>query len=326
MQRKVQAALANSVFVGHKHRLNVGLPGVAMRLAAVIIPVIIPVVGFCVQARADIAPEIFSGGTGIEIDRTEASATALAAKIEMKKERVTITLHSTAAGAFAVVDATFSMSASTPAKLPVVFPGAGVPVGGGYAVHPPLVGFHAFVDGKPVASTDKEITHSSLSGPPGREYTTHRSESWHKFPATIDDDTVIRVRYAVQASALRNDDGFETGTHASVSYILHTGALWAKDIGAVIVEVKGAGVDVNATSLRTMSMAHVSLVSLTGDGAPPSVQPVGAVRTADAITWTATQLEPTANDDVEVVFPRGAAASSGSPSPPLAELMRAAAR
>ena len=297
-----------------------------MRFAAVVVVTAWMVVS--PAARADIAPDTFHGGSGLQIDPAQPDATALAGKIQMKKERVTITLHQTPQGAFAVVDAAFSMSGppGKAAALKIAFPGQGVRVGGAFVVHPPLIGFRAFVDGKPVAVHVDEKTHTSKSGPPGREYSRSRTETWHGFPAAVDDDTTIRVRYAVAAAGVRDSDGADVEPWASVSYILHTGALWAGDIGEAVVEVKAApGVDLTATSLRTLSMPPVSLVSLKGDGPPPPVVPAGAVRSGAAITWTAQHLEPTPGDDVEVVFP-GRAGSWGAPSAELAALMAAAVR
>ena len=276
---------------------------------------------FAVAARADIAPDTFHGGTGLQLDAKDAASSKAVAKIQMKKERVTITLHHTAEGAFAVVDATFHMTAPSPTKLRVVFPGAGVKVGEQFAVHPTLVGFRAFVDGKPVAVKDDEQTHTTKGGPPGREYSKRRTETWHAFAAAVDDDTTIRVRYALSSSGV-NDNGY-----ASVSYILHTGALWAKDIEEAILSVEAAGgVDLARTSLRTMAMPPVSFVSLSSDQPPPPVMPAGAVRSGSAITFTATHLEPTDKDDVEVVFPSSAPSSWGAPSPALAALMLEAVR
>jgi hypothetical protein len=274
-------------------------------------------------ALADISPDVFHGGTGIQLSDPEA-----AAKIEMKKERVTITLHNSKEGAFAVVDATFAMSGPKAGQtLQIVFPGEGVMVGGAFAAHPRVIGFQAFVDGKPVAAKDDEKTHSSKSGPPGREYTKTRREVWHGFGAAIDDDTTIRVRYAVAAAGARDGGGSDVDGYGSVSYILHTGAAWAKDIGEAIIEVKaGADVDLKGTSLRTQAMAPVSFVSLSGDKPPSPTTPPAAIRTAAAITLTLLHLEPTEKDDVEVVFPSTAPMSWGPPSEPLAALMAVASR
>ncbi len=279
------------------------------------VPAVVVVVSalLAVPAAADIAPDVFHGGSGIEVDDPD-----VAAGIEMKKEHVVITLHNSQEGAFAVVDATFSMSAAglAPAQLKVLFPGGGVRVGG--AVHPKLSAFHAFVDGKPVAIRADDKTHTSKSGPPGREYTKSRTETWHEFPAVVDDDTTIRVRYAVAASSVRDAEGYEDRTRASVSYILHTGALWAKAIGAATIEIRaGDNVDLKGASLRTLSMPAVI-------GAPP-VLPAGAVRSADAITWTQTQLEPSEDDDVEVVFASAGPTFRADPSEELAKAMAAAA-
>ncbi|MDP2342016.1 MAG: hypothetical protein Q8O67_13745 [Deltaproteobacteria bacterium] len=283
---------------------------------------LVVVVAFSTAAAADIAPDTFHGGTGLQVQDPEA-----AAKIQMKKERVTITLHNAKEGAFAVVDATFSMSGPKATKLNIVFPGEGVKVGDAFRVHPRLIGFHAFVDGKPVASHDDVKDRSTKSGPPGREYTKHRSETWHGFPATVDDDTTIRVRYAVAAAGVRADENGDVNGYASVGYVLHTGALWAKDIGEATIEIKAAGdVDLKGSSLRSHGMPPVSFVSLTGDAPPPPVQPATAIRTPAAITWTLQNLEPTENDDVEVVFPSTAPATWGAPSEALAAVMTAAAR
>lgn len=276
-----------------------------------------------VPAVADIAPGVLTAGAGFAPPENDKAAQ----QIEMKSEHVVLTAHDSAAGPFVVVDATFKMAGKKPGRtLNVVFPGEGVMVGGAYVTHPRLVGFMAFVDGTPVASKDSTKTHSTQSGPPGREYTKTRTETWHAFSAPIDDDTTVRVRYAIAAESYGDRD---TGAapHARAQYILHTGALWAGAIGSATVEVKGVGVNVAATSLRTLSMSPPSLVSLAGPGAPPPVTPAGATRTPTSIVFTQTNLEPKDEDDVEVVFPSAHADNAwGRVSEELAAAMLAAVR
>ncbi len=289
---------------------------------------------FAPAVRADISPGVLIAGPGL------APPDGAAAKaLRMSREHVVIELHHTRDGAFAVVDATFWMtdvSTSVTTKkenkkqpatsLQITFPGDGVMVGGQYVTHPKLHGFRAFVDGKPVASKEDPKTFKTPAGPPGSGYTRSRIETWHVFPATIDDDTVIRVRYAVAADAVGNE---EQHAYASLQYILHSGGPWAGTIGEAVIEVRAAkangdsAVDLDKTSLRTMAMAPVSLVSLHSYGPPPPVLPAGAVRTKNAITWTQKELEPGDRDDVEVVFP---SAGTWDRSPGLAARMEAAAR
>jgi hypothetical protein len=284
--------------------------GAAMRLVVFIV--------FCAAAaRADIAPDVLAAGPGLAPAGDPRAAQAIA----MKKEHVVIALHDDQDGPFAVVDATFSMAAPQQTKLTVTFPGDGVRVGDVYAVHPKLYGFHAWVDGKPVATRADDKTFTTQAGPPSNPYTKTRHETWHTFPASIDDDTVIRVRYAVAATSVAYD---QAQGHAAVQYILHTGALWAGKIGEAVVEVKGVDVDIDATSLRTLAMPQVSLVSLKSARAP-TVLPVGATRTKTSIVYTQRDLEPGDQDDVEVVFPRtGAIAWSAGPA--LEARMEAAAK
>lgn len=271
------------------------------------------------SARADIAPDVLTAGPGLAPPEGHAAAKT----VRMVSERVVLELHHTPDGAFAVVDATFNMSGPMKGTaLPIAFPGEGVMVGGAYATHARLRGFRAFVDGKPVATKEDLRTVTTQAGPPSSPYTRTREEVWHTFPAAIDDATVIRVRYAVEAAAVGYD---EKHSHASVQYVLHTGAAWAGTIGEAVVEVRAAsGIALGGTSLRTGSMSPVSLVSLKGDGPPPPVMPAGAVRSGAAITWTQKELEPTPKDDVEVVFPSPGTWSSTTPA--LAARMEAAAR
>lgn len=290
------------------------------------------------NAHADIAPDILGAGPGFEPPTDNPAALSIA----MVKERVVLEVHDDKDGPFVVVDATFTMAApldksgkaQKPTRLAVTFPGEGVKVGGSYAVHPRLYGFHAFVDGTPVATREEVKTKTTKVGPPDSTYTKTQKETWHAFPAAVDDNTVIRVRYAVLATPMT----YENQTHSKVQYILRTGSLWAGTIGEAVVEVVaanvaanvgganvGAGVvDVAKTSLRTMSMSPVSLVSLVSDGPPPPVMPAGAVRSASAITATWKNLEPGDKDDVEVVFPSSHPAWSVTPA--LATAMEKAAK
>lgn len=282
-------------------------------------------------AHADVAPDIKGAGPGFEPPADNPAAKNIA----MKSERVLLEVHDDPAGAFVVVDATFHMAAplnkdlakktvSKATKLQVAFPGEGVRVGGEFAVHPKLAGFRAFIDGVPVASRDDVKTQTESRGPPGREYKRTRSETWHVFPAAIDDETTLRVRYAVAATPVSG----EREGYASIQYILHTGSLWSGAIDPAVVEVTGVNVDVTKTSLRTLAMSPVSLISLSSDQPPPPVMPSSAqatsTRTPTSITATFTALEPGPNDDVEVVFPAGHV--SWSTTPELLAAMETAAK
>lgn len=280
--------------------------------------------------RADIAPDILGAGPGFAPPTDNPAALSIA----MVKERVVLEVHDDKEGPFIVVDATFTMAAppdasgkvgkvgkgKKPTRLAVTFPGEGVKVGGSYAVHPRLYGFQAFVDGTPVAAREEVKTKTTKVGPPDSTYTKTQKETWHAFPAAVDDNTVIRVRYAVLATQM----SYENQTHSKVQYILRTGSLWAGTIGEAVVEVVSADVDLAKTSLRTMAMSPVSLVSLVSDGPPPPVMPAGAVRSASAITATWNNLEPGDKDDVEVVFP--SAHPAWSVTPALATAMEKAAK
>ena len=257
-------------------------------------------IGLGAPARADISPDVLGAGPSFAPPGDNPAAK----DIGMANEKVVLELHTVNGGgdgSFIVVDATFTMKApKKPVTLQVAFPGDGVRVGDAYVNHPRLVGFKAFVDGKPVASKADEKEFSVQAGPPSSPYKKTRRETWHTFPAVIDDETVVRVRYAVAAEPMGFD---EKQTHAKAQYILHTGAAWAGKIGEAVIEVRGVDVDVEKTSLRTLSMSPVSLVSLKGDAPPPPVSPPNTTRTKTTITTTFKDFEPGDKDDVEVVFP-----------------------
>lgn len=251
-------------------------------------------------ARADIAPDVLGAGPSFGPPADNPAAK----DIVMAKEKVVLEVHTVNGGkdgSFVVVDATFTMKApQKPVTLNVAFPGDGVRVGDAYVNHPKLVGFKAFVDGKPVATKTDAKEFSVQAGPPSSPYKKTRRETWHTFPAVVDDETVIRVRYAVAGEPMSYD---EQQTHAKAQYILHTGALWAGKIGEAVVEVTSPDVDLSKTSLRTLGMPQVSLVSLKSDGPPPPVSPPNTTRTKTSITTTFRDFEPGDKDDVEVVFP-----------------------
>lgn len=267
-------------------------------------PVVTLVVLLCaLPALADISPDVLGAGPSFAPPGDNPAAQ----DIVMAKEKVILEVHTVNGGkdgGFVVVDATFSMKAPPNSKgatsLTVAFPGDGVRVGDAYVNHAKLFGFHAWVDGKPVASKADEKSFTTTVGPPNSTYKKTRSETWHTFPASVDDDTVIRVRYAVAAEPMSYE---EKQTHAKAQYILHTGGAWKDKIGEAVVEVKGVDVDLTKTSVRTLSMPQVSLISLKSDGPPPPVSPPNTVRTKTSITTTWTHLEPAPNDDIEVVFP-----------------------
>ena len=306
---------------------------VVVRSVRVVVVRAVVLVGFLVGlgaagARADIAPDVLGAGPGFEPPKDNPAALSIA----MVDERVVLDVRDDKNGAFVVVDATFTMAApadkagkTKQTKLSVTFPGEGVRVGGSYAVHPHLYGFQAFVDGTPVATREEVKTKTTKVGPPDSTYTRTQKETWHAFPAAVDDHTVIRVRYAVLATPVSH----ENQTHAKVQYILRTGSLWAGTIGKAIVDVVSSdavdnAVDLTKTSLRTMAMSPVSLVSLFSDRPPPPVMPEGASRSATAISATWNNLEPGDKDDVEVVFPSSHAVWSVTPL--LATAMEKAAK
>jgi hypothetical protein len=271
--------------------------------------------------RADVAPSPFAGGAGFAPSKDDA-----AHGVAMAGEKVVLTVHAAPEGAFLVVDATFRMTSPKKVTLEAAFPGQGVPVGPGvFAVHPRLYGFAAFVDDKPVAARAQEKRFTSEAGPPGRGYKRTRTETWHTFPVVIDDATTLRVRYAVGADGQTtlNDPPL---TYASAGYILHTGAAWAGAIGEVVVEVRaGAAVDLAAVGVRTADMPERSYVSLTSSSPPPPPSPPNTTRTTSVITTTWTNLEPTAQHDLEITWPATTIVGYGDPTA-LQPVLEAAAR
>ena len=86
----------------------------------------------------------------------------------------------------------------------------------------------------------------------------------------------------------------------------------AKNTKATTVTIANGG---TATPTITMDPSKI-----------PLALEMPAAFTGTAITFTATHLEPTDQDDVEVVFPSSAPSSWGAPSPALAALMLEAVR
>ncbi len=284
------------------------------------------VVTSATPVRADIAPWPVPAGSGPEVKRKGKPGPVT--DVQMAREHVSVALHSTPLGAFSVVDATFWLRRvkAGDVTLQLAFPGQGIEVGGG-RVHAQLHGFQAFVGGLPVAVDEAAVTHENQAGPPGRTYKRTRSEQWHRFAVTVPAmkkgaaDVVVRVRYAVAADSYGTVEG--VAPHALAGYILHTGALWAGVIDEAVIDVVGVGVDIAAVSAKNQRQSASSFVSLTPGKVPPPVRPVGAVVDATGLHWTLKALKPSADDDLDFIFP---AVAAGFADDRLVPVMVAAAR
>lgn len=243
---------------------------------------------------ADIAPMPYSAASELRpIPGADAS------NLRMAKERVVITLED----GFAVVDATFEMANDGTAKsVKVGFPGEGVYVRGSRA-HRALIGFQAFVNGAAVKSTADKQTVTTKKGPPGHEYSKHRDETWHVFDAKFaaKKTTTIRVRYAVLADVFKGDswgsgDVFADG---EVVYVLATGARWSGSIGEAVVVVRSP----SPGSVRIRDGKMPPLEKREGDAGVKQVLPSYASIVGGELVITRRSLEPTEDDNLEIVFP-----------------------
>ncbi len=242
-----------------------------------------------IQARADIAPSALANATDLQpMDPKEARGIAMAS------EEVTVELHH----GFAIVDVTFKMNNPGKArKLEVGFPGEGVAVKQGFAVHSALEAFSAWVDGKQIQTT-KQVGEHCYEWRPGSK--RRRTQTWHVFdvPFAAKGTTTVRVRYAVESDRAyrENQDGHEA---QRVHYILSTGAAWKGDIGEVVVRVKpndgvlASSVKVQSGREREAAEADAGVV-LAG----------GAARTGEdgVVVRRQTRLEPTEDDNLEIVY------------------------
>ncbi|MFL5321630.1 MAG: hypothetical protein ACJ790_18350 [Myxococcaceae bacterium] len=252
---------------------------------------------FATAARADIAPMPFSGAAELRpLPGSDAS------NLKMSREDIAITLHD----GYALIDGTFEMSnEGTEKTIKVGFPGAGVYVRGNKA-HRPLINFQAWVDGKPVSTKAETKTISSMKGPPGRQYAKHRDETWHafdaKFPAKK--TTKIRVRYAVLADVNKGDSwsSDELFTEGDVNYVLATGARWSGSIGEAVLTIRAAD-KLSLDSVRIRDGRTPPLPKRTAGAKLQPALPSYAKRNGDAIVLTRKTLEPTEDDNIEIVFP-----------------------
>jgi hypothetical protein len=220
--------------------------------------------------------------------------------IAMRHEEVTVEVHDT----FAIVDATFSMANPGAARtLEVGFPGKGVSVANaGYAVHRPLVGFQAWVDGQGVEAREKEIRHEYQHGPPKYRRTRVHRESWHVFQAAFaaKKETRLRVRYGVIAEPYTGSSWStgETFPDASVWYILATGRRWSGAIGEAVVKILPKG-GVKPQSLR-ITDGRMDPPDRHAELAP--VMPDYGKREGDGVTLRRLKLEPSAQDNLRIVY------------------------
>jgi hypothetical protein len=247
-------------------------------------------------ALADIAPDPLAG-----LSEPRPMDAKAARGISMKYEEVIIELHD----AYAIVDATFTMANPGKAKtLQVGFPGSGVRLERGFAVHEPLVGFSAWVGDKPVASEDKTLVYTYDWGPPGRGYKRSRSETWHVFTAPFSQgDTKLRVRYGVVTQPYTGGSwsSDEKLDDREAWYILSTGGRWAGPIGEAIIRVKArGGVKPESIRIRDGHMTEASPKS-TGETVP-SVLPSYATRDAEGVTLQRKKLEATLADNLQLVY------------------------
>lgn len=252
------------------------------------------------SAFADIAPEPFAAAgepRPLSVD---------GGTVEMTKEEVVITLHD----GFAVVDATFVMTnkGDADAAINVGFPGEGVVVRGGrgHLAHRPLLGFRAWVDGKNANVEAKKEEIVTKSGPPGREYSKRREETWHVFAALFPKQkaTTVRVRYAVLADGYRGDSwrSDEVFQDGAVSYVLATGARWSGKIGEAVVRVKaGKGTALDSVRVRDNKMPPFEKRMKPADK-PARVLPAYGKANKSEVVLTRSELEPTVEDNVEIVF------------------------
>jgi hypothetical protein len=229
----------------------------------------------------------------------------------MLREEVRISVHD----AFAIVDATFTLQGpSTPERLTVAFPGAGVPLSEGLATdmgwkaHRPLAGFEAWVDGKPMRTSQV------------REH----GGTWHTFEAQFGrTPSQVRVRYGV-LSDLAHPGRFtpgevpQDGPDATVWYILATGARWKGRIQeAKVIITPAGGVRLEHLSVRD---GHMAPVKYSGDAqalvhVKPFTPPYGQ-RLADRIELVRRDFEPTQKDNLEIVFTPNWARRMGKAPPP----------
>jgi hypothetical protein len=234
-------------------------------------------IAFASPTLADIAPPPFPSASSPQpMEATQAQG------ISMKREEVTLELFDL----YAIVDATFLMRNAEKARtLEVGFPGAGIPTRQG--VHSELVGFTAWVNGKKVAA--EERTTESCEG--GCKYGIPRRETWHVFSVPFSPgETKVRVRYRVETAPT----GLVDVEHApnceswqTAWYILATGRRWSGTIGeAVIRIIARRGVDPRAVVVLDGHMKS------TGQ----------AVRNAQGLMIQRQQLEPTLDDDLEILY------------------------
>lgn len=261
-------------------------------------------------AFADIAPMPWAGAGQPQLMPDQD-----AAGIRMAREEIVIELYD----GFAVVDGIFEMvnDGDKVKALSVGFPGEGVKVRGNLA-HKPLIGFREWQDGKLNSIVGvKDVERSVKSGPPGREYSKHWNERWHVFSASFapKKTTKLRVRYAVIAEPFKGDgwssnEWFQDGT---VSYVLATGARWSGAIGQIIVRVRARdGLALSSVRIRDGQMAPLAKREADA-GVAPSLPPYARL-TSDEVVIDRRDVEPTDDDNLEVVFPL----KSARPDPRLA--------
>jgi hypothetical protein len=247
-------------------------------------------------SRADVAPDPLAG-----ISEPRPMDARAARGIAMKHEEVIIELHD----AYAVIDATFTMANPGKAReLQVGFPGNGVPLERGFAVHEPLVGFSAWVGDKAVSSEDKELVHTVEWGPPGSGYKRSRRETWHVFTVPFSrGDTKLRVRYGVVTKPYTGGgwSSDEKLDDREAWYILATGGRWAGPIGEAVVRIKARG-GVKPQSLRVRDGHMKESIAKSQGGTVTPVQPAYATRDAEGMTLRREKLDATLADNLQIVY------------------------
>ncbi|MCB9653525.1 MAG: hypothetical protein H6729_05255 [Deltaproteobacteria bacterium] len=266
-------------------------------------------------ARADIAPAPRPSVSNLQ---RPPSAKRRPPAVRMQEEAVTISLYPS----FAIVHATFLMTNTGPTfKDEIGFPGAGSPVAGQLAVHTPLHGFRAWIDGKEVTTSERAITKEFAFGPPkpgGGRYTRRRDETWHVFGAHIPKQKSVKitVEYAVLSA---QHDVPNAQTLDKVHYILHTGRSWKGPIGSGIVRIV-AEEGVDPASVSTVNHAFHGMSNATQY--EPLVLPKGASRTDKGFEWKFTKLSPSEKDDLEIVYRVDETARDANPEAALARALK----
>ncbi|PTL81154.1 hypothetical protein [Vitiosangium sp. GDMCC 1.1324] len=245
---------------------------------------------------ADVAPDPLAG-----ISEPHPMDAKAARGISMKYEEVIIELHD----AYAIIDATFTMANPGKAKeLQVGFPGRGVPLERGFAVHEPLVGFSAWVGDKSVSSEDKELVYTYDWGPPGSGYKRSRRESWHVFTVPFaQGDTKLRVRYGVVTKPYTGGSwsSDEKLDDREAWYILATGGRWAGPIGEAVIRVKARG-GVKPQSIRIRDGHMTGAIAKSNGETAAAMLPSYATRDAEGVTLQRKKLEARLEDNLQIVY------------------------